>query len=104
MLLQKSGGNMSNPNDISDEYDFSHGKRGAVIPHRGKTRITIWLDNKVLDWFKADAEKQGRGYQTALNEVLRNHILKKNTEPQSLQSIIRKTVREELKRWLSKER
>jgi len=29
------------------EYDFSKGKRGAVIP--GKARITIYIDNAVLD-------------------------------------------------------
>nr|NCS21133.1 CopG family transcriptional regulator [Microcystis aeruginosa G11-06] len=26
------------------EYDFSKGKRGALISSKGKTRITIYLD------------------------------------------------------------
>lgn len=33
------------------EYDFSQGKRGAMDPMpSGKTRITIPLDNDVLEW------------------------------------------------------
>jgi uncharacterized protein (DUF4415 family) len=53
------------------EYDFSKGKRGAVIPQRGKTRISIFIDNAVLDEFRARAEKAGTGYQTMMNEALR---------------------------------
>lgn len=82
--------------DIADEYNFSNGKRGAVLSHKGKTRITIWIDNKVLDWFKTQAEEKGQGYQTALNEALRGCIQQKST---SLPSMIRKILREELKRW-----
>ena len=37
------------------EYDFSKGKRGAVIPSIGKTRITIMLDD-VIEFFRAKAE------------------------------------------------
>jgi hypothetical protein len=57
------------------EYDFSDGKRGALIPSQGKTRISIYLDNVVLDAFRARAEASGTGYQTLLNEVLRQHVL-----------------------------
>ena len=49
------------------EYDFSKGKRGAVIPQKGKTRISIFIDNAVLDEFRARAEKAGIGYQTMMN-------------------------------------
>ena len=50
------------------EYDFSGAKRGAIIPPAGgKTRITIRIDDDVLDWFKA----QGPGYQTRMNAVLK---------------------------------
>ena len=44
------------------EYDFSKGKRGAVIPQKGKTRISIFIDNSVLTAFRARAEKAGTGY------------------------------------------
>jgi uncharacterized protein (DUF4415 family) len=53
------------------EYDFSKGKRGAVLASPGKTRITIMLDNDIIDAFRKRAEKTGRGYQTAINEALR---------------------------------
>jgi uncharacterized protein (DUF4415 family) len=53
------------------EYDFSQGKRGAVLPSSGKTRITIMLDDDVIEAFRARAEASGRGYQTMMNEALR---------------------------------
>lgn len=59
---------------MRSEYDFSKAKRGAVVASPGKTRITIMLDNDVLDAFRTRAEAEGRGYQTAINEALRNAI------------------------------
>jgi hypothetical protein len=56
------------------EYDFSKGKRGAVIPQKGKTRISIYIDNSVLEAFRARAEKAGTGYQTMMNEALRQYV------------------------------
>ena len=44
------------------QYDFSAGKKGAVIASPGKTRITIMLDDDVIEHFRAKAE--GIGYQT----------------------------------------
>ena len=58
------------------EYDFSRGKRGAVVPlEPGKTRITIRLDNEILDHFRSRAHEMGGGnYQTLINDALREHI------------------------------
>ena len=56
---------------MRNEYEFSKAKRGAVIASPGKTRITIMLDNDVIDAFRARAEEEGRGYQTAINDALR---------------------------------
>ena len=52
------------------EYDFSKGKRGAVIPSPGKTRITIMLDNDIIEHYRAAAESAGIGYQTMINTAL----------------------------------
>ena len=41
---------------MRDEYDFSKGKRGAVIPTKGKMRITIYIDDDTLAAFRARAE------------------------------------------------
>ncbi len=51
------------------EYDFSRAKRGAVIPAPpGKTRITIRIDDDVLEWFRNQVEESGGGnYQTLMN-------------------------------------
>ncbi len=56
---------------MGKEYDFSKGKRGAVIASTGKTRITIMLDDDVLEAFRKKADDSGRGYQTMINETLR---------------------------------
>lgn len=52
-------------------YDFSNAKRGAVKPAKGKTRITIYLDDDVLTHFRDVATEEGLGYQTVINRTLR---------------------------------
>jgi len=56
------------------EYDFSKGKRGAVIPTTGRTRISIYVDDEVLQRLRAEAEKAGTGYQTLINEALKTYF------------------------------
>ena len=80
---------------LREEYDFSQGKRGAVVPHQGKTRITLWVDTAVLDWFRALAEREGRGYQTAMNAALRQYT--QQTE-QPLHELVRDVIRAELQK------
>ena len=77
------------------KYDFSKGKRGAVLPPSGnKVRITIRLDRDIIDWFRSKVEEQGGGsYQAMLNDALRKHIENKE---QSLEETLRRVVREEL--------
>ena len=77
-------------------YDFSTGRRGAVLRSKGKTRITIHLDNDVLEAFRERADAEGRGYQTMINEVLRQSLTT-TTRPVSADTI-RRIVREELKK------
>lgn len=77
-------------------YDFSKGKRGAVIPQTGKTRITIYLDDDILDEFRDRADAAGRGYQTMINDALRAH-LGKTTRPVD-EETLRRVIREELKK------
>ncbi len=80
---------------MQDEYDFTKGKRGAIEPiPPGKTRITIRLDNEVLDWFREAVEAMGGGnYQTLINAALRDYV-QRQKEP--LEEILRRVVREEL--------
>jgi uncharacterized protein (DUF4415 family) len=82
---------------MKKEYDFSKGKRGAVVtPSVGKTRITIRLDDDVLDWFRDTVNEAGGGsYQTMINDALRSYIQEKK-EP--LERVLRRVLREELKR------
>jgi uncharacterized protein (DUF4415 family) len=80
---------------MKKEYDFSKGKRGAVVQSEpGKSRITIRLDNEVLVWFRSKADIQGGGnYQTMINQVLKEYI----HQDKSLAEILRQVIREELK-------
>ena len=80
---------------MKKDYDFSKGKRGSVVGSKGKTRVTMYLDNDVLDTFRAMAEKQGKGYQTLINETLRDVL---TTESPVDAKTLRKIIREELKK------
>jgi uncharacterized protein (DUF4415 family) len=81
---------------MKKEYDFSKGKRGAVIKTRGKTRITIHLDDDVIDAFRARAEESKRGYQTLINESLREYLASASKPVDS--KTLRRILREELRK------
>ena len=78
-------------------YDFSKAKRGALVPPTpGKTRITIRLDDEVLDWFRDQANSAGGGnYQTRINDALRLYV---REQQKPLEAVLRRVVREELRR------
>ncbi len=80
-------------------YDFSQGKRGSVLPQKpipeGKKPITIRLDGDIIDHFFAAADASGGavGYQTLINQALREYIEGKAPK---LENMLRRVVREEL--------
>ena len=80
---------------MKKNYDFSKGKRGAVLKTSpGKTRITIRIDDDVLEWFRDQANKAGGGsYQSLMNNALREYVEYKR-EP--LEDTFRRVLREEL--------
>ena len=80
---------------MKKEYDFSKGKRGAVVKAPpGKTRITIRIDDDILDWFREQVHTAGGGnYQTLINQALREYMGSKR-EP--LEDTLRRVLREEL--------
>jgi len=80
------------------EYDFSKGKRGAVIPQKGKTRISIFIDNAVLDGFRARAQKAGTGYQTMMNDALRQYL--SETDQPVTERSLRQILRQEMPEYL----
>lgn len=83
------------------EHDFSKSKRTKDVPHlaklqaeaKGKSRITIMLDNDLLLAFRAKADAEGIGYQTLINQKLREAI----SSPPVDEATLRKVIREELK-------
>lgn len=82
---------------MKKEYDFRGGRRGAVIDvPAGKRRVTIRLDEDVLDWFRQKVDEAGGGnYQTLINRVLRDHISQRREQ---LEATLRRVIREELRR------
>ena len=79
---------------MKKEYDFRKGKRGSVIPQHGKTRITVYVDNDVLEDLRKRADAAGRGYQTLMNELLRQHLgkMKRPLDEESLRRILREEL------------
>lgn len=80
---------------MNEQYDFSKGKRGAVVPVTpGKTRITIRIDDDVLDWFREQvAEGGGGSYQTLMNQALREYV---RQEHLPIEDVFRRVLREEM--------
>ncbi len=63
-----------NTNDIPELLDWSGAERG-VFYRPVKKQITLRLDADVISWFKAHAQG-GRGYQTDINQALREHVIR----------------------------
>ncbi len=80
------------------EYDFAKGKRGAAIPQKGKTRISIFIDNAVLEAFRGRAEQAGTGYQTMMNEALRQHL--SESDHPVTEKALRQILRQEIPEYL----
>jgi len=76
---------------MKDNYDFSKGKRGAVIK-TNKEKITIRLDPDVLQWFR-DQVKGGGNYQSMINDALKKHV---EQQGESIEMILRRVIREEM--------
>jgi uncharacterized protein (DUF4415 family) len=85
---------------MKQSYDFSQGKRGRILPPvskpLGKTRITIRLDEDLVDHFLKEADSYGGavGYQTLINQALRQHVEGKAPK---LEETLRRVLREELR-------
>ncbi len=81
---------------MKKEYNFKGAKRGQVVPTKGKTRVTMYLDTDILDDFRARADNAGYGYQTMINEALREYLAK-SAKPID-ETVLRQVIREELDR------
>jgi uncharacterized protein (DUF4415 family) len=85
---------------MKDRYDFSKGKRGRVLPAEpdpeAKVRITIRLDQDIVDRFFHMAEASGgaTGYQTLINAALREYL---DGRAPKFEDTLRRIIREELK-------
>ena len=82
---------------MKKQYDFGRGRRGAIEPvPPGKKRITIRLDNAIIEWFRNRVEEKGGGnYQSMINSALREYI---DNRMQNYGVIIRRAIREEIKK------
>jgi uncharacterized protein (DUF4415 family) len=82
---------------MTKKDDFSKGTRGAVVPvPKGKSRITIRIDDDILDWFREQVNAAGGGnYQTMINTALREHIANRIMP---IEKTLRRVIREELRK------
>ncbi len=80
---------------MKKEYDFKNGKRGHIIQlAKGKTRITIRIDDDIIEWFRQQVHNAGGGnYQTLINMALRDYM---NSKREPLEDTLRHVIREEL--------
>lgn len=78
------------------DIDFSRAKRGPVVkPEPGKTKVSIRLDNTILEYFRDLVDKAGGGnYQTLINDALLEHVHRRSTL-----DAVRQVVREELSQY-----
>jgi Arc/MetJ family transcription regulator len=83
---------------MKKQYDFRAGRRGAILPTKsGKTRITIRIDDDVLQWFRLQVHKAGGGsYQALINTALRTVA---ESSENDLEDTVRRVVREEFRRY-----
>jgi hypothetical protein len=83
---------------MKKQYDFKYGRRGAVLrAPSGKTRITIRIDDDIIQWFRNQVHRAGGGsYQTLINEALRKFA---ESSEQDLEGTLRRVLREELPRY-----
>jgi len=86
---------------MKKEYNFKQGKRGPIVPiKKNKTRITIRIDDDVLEWFRRQVHSKGGGnYQTLINEALRTYM---NSKKEPLEETLRHVIREELSAYSKK--
>ena len=77
---------------MPEGFDISNAKRGAVVKEPGKQRITITLDSDILAAFRERTGGSGRGYQTLINQALRDALARSD-----LEAMLRRVMREELR-------
>jgi uncharacterized protein (DUF4415 family) len=82
---------------MKTEYDMSNARRATEIDHlnrlrAGKTRITIMLDDEILDAFRRRADDQGIGYQRLINLALREHLARRPVDEEALRRILREEL------------
>jgi uncharacterized protein (DUF4415 family) len=79
------------------EYNMTGATRATEVEHlnrlrSGKTRITIMLDNDMLEAFRARAEEQGMGYQTFINLALREYLSRRPVDEETLRRVLREEL------------
>lgn len=83
---------------MKSEYDFSNAKPGPVVPlPTNKVRITIRLDEEIINWFRDQVEIQGGGnYQSVINQVLKDYV---HDQKEPLETTLRRVIQEELAKY-----
>jgi uncharacterized protein (DUF4415 family) len=79
---------------MSSDINFSKGRRGQAVPTKGKTRITMYIDDSILKSFRVESALSGVGYQTLINDALAQHVglIEKPLTADQVRKIVRKEL------------
>jgi uncharacterized protein (DUF4415 family) len=66
---------------MNTDCDFCKAATRSARPAKRKTRITIYLDDEVLEQFRSLSEQSGKGYQTLINAALRTRLAPARIDP-----------------------
>ena len=77
------------PEVTAEQMSRAKMRAGGKSLSRGKVRVNIYLDTEIVEYYKTQAG--GRGYQTLINQALKDSIRHHN-----LEEIVRRVIREEL--------
>lgn len=74
------------------EFDFSKARRGPLVPRDPKkTRVTIWLDTRLVDYLQSVVDRAGGGsWEDFINELLCQRILSDGREVPGIRSQLSK--------------
>jgi uncharacterized protein (DUF4415 family) len=96
-LFQRDPPSRRSGKPMKREYNMTGATRATEVEHlnrlrSGKTRITIMLDNDMLEAFRARAEEQGMGYQTFINLALREYLSRRPVDEETLRRVLREEL------------
>jgi uncharacterized protein (DUF4415 family) len=83
---------------MKSEYDMTGARRATEIEHlnrlrAGKSRVTLMLDDDVLQAYREAAGARGTDYQALIDDALREHLHQSPIDEATLRRVLREELR-----------